>query len=136
MGLWGPNEDAPQQLHAAHHMIDVRWRRQRGYAMHVKGCGGCSAHEVERRSTVTVQCIHCMCRIAVATLRKTLSGTPLNSCMWGVAETGTRLTALSGSRKHGRCWVVLRCAQLLHACDLQEDARIAGCYEDRKKAAA
>ena len=100
--------------------------------MHVKGCGGCSVHEVERGSTVTVQCIHCMCRIAVTTLRKTLLGTPLKSCMWGVAETGIWLTALSGTRKHGRYWVVLQCAQMLDAYHLQEDARIAGCYEDSK----
>ena len=136
MGLWGPNGDAPQQLHVAQHMIDVRWRRQQGFAMHVKGCGGCSAHEDVRGSTVTVQCIHCMCRIAVTTLRKTLSGTPLKSCMWGVAETGIWLTALSESRKHGRYWVESRCSQMLDDYHLQEDARIAGSYEDSMKAAA
>ena len=100
-----------------------------------EGCGDCRAHEVLRGSTVTVQCIHCMCRIAVTTLRKTMSSTPLKSCMWGAAETGLWSTPQPESRKHSRYWVVLRCAQILDAFHLHEDARIAGCYEDRMQAA-
>ena len=79
----------------------------------MKGLDDCSAHEIVRGSRMTVRCIHCMCSIAVTTLRKTLSGPPLNSCMWGVAETAVWSTAPSGLRKDGRCWVLLRFAKML-----------------------